>query len=75
MTLFRAKRSRKRLDRLDKQLIKFQNFVKKIKGWIKEEEKKLQRLLNNLSKDDTLKYGVQTGFITENEFDKLMKKK
>lgn len=66
VSYYLAIRAQKRVETLEKKLIKFKYYVKQVNKWIKEEKKVLQKHLDNLSINETYSYGIKTGWLEKN---------
>jgi len=64
--LWKAKRLVRRIEKARYQsLPKFENYVVKIKKWIKEDTTRLNKLLKEMSSDDFDQFKQQTGYPVE----------
>ncbi len=68
MTLWNCKRLTKRIENYEKEKIKMELFIRKLKNWTRRDKKTLDSELKKLSKEENLKYGYEMGFIEEADF-------
>ena len=62
LTLWKAKRSLKRIRKMEKNLVKFQSYVDRTNEWKKEEQARLNLLLKGMSEEEFLLFANETGY-------------
>jgi|TARA_Y100000310_G_scaffold73972_1_gene70122 hypothetical protein len=72
--LWHAKRSAKRIEKMEVNLKKFQSYVDFTKKCIKREWTKLDGLLKELDEKDNVLFGLEAGFIDREDYKEMMKK-
>lgn len=73
--LWLCKSLTKRIEKKERQIIKFKLSIDTLNKWIKQDKKRLQERLNQLTDEETLEYGLQCGFIDEEELKNIRKVK
>lgn len=61
----RAKREFKNLEYYKEKKILFQSYVEGMVQAVRDQEKRLKRSLKELSEDEYIQFGIETGFIEE----------
>ena len=69
--LWICKRLTKRIEKKEQQILKFQIAINTLNKWIKQDKKKLNERLKQLTDEENLEYGLQNGFIEELELKSL----
>lgn len=52
-----------KIERLEKQLVKFRGYTSKCEQWIGDDKSRLQLQLGRLSKDEVVRFGFLTGYL------------
>lgn len=63
LKLWKAKREQKKIEKLDNSIDKFKYYISECKRWKKNHKKRLKQYLKELSKDEFILFGTQTGYI------------
>ncbi len=74
MSMWNCKRLTKRMEKYEKEKIKMELFIRKLKNFIRRDRKTLDDELKKLSKEDNLKYGYEMGFIEKADYDIMVHK-
>lgn len=62
LTMWKAKRTLKRIEGMEKNISQFKNYVSRAKQWKKEELTRLNLLLNSMGDADLLLFANDTGY-------------
>ena len=73
--LWICKRLTKGIEKREQQILKFQIAINTLNKWIKQDKKKLNERLKELTNEENLEYGLQCGFIDEAELKTIRKKR
>ncbi len=66
--LRRAIRITALIEKLNKQLKKFEGYVSHCKSWIKKDKLALKATLKKLTKEENIEYGYHCGFIEKPDY-------
>ena len=65
--LWICKRLTKIIERKEQQIVKLKIAIDTLQRWIKQDKKKLNQRLKQFTDEENLEYGLQCGFIDEEE--------
>ena len=63
--LWICKRLTKRIEKKEQQILKLKIAINTLNKWIKQDKKKLNERLKQLTDEENLEYGLQNGFIDQ----------
>ena len=66
--LWLCKRLTKRIEKREQQILKFQIAINTLNKWIKQDKKKLNERLKQLTDEENLGYGLQCGFVDKTDY-------
>lgn len=67
LRMWDAKLLHNKIQRYNKQIVRFESMIKKIKGWIRADKKKLNKLIRKMSPEEQKKFGLDVGLITDED--------
>ena len=57
--------------RLTKRITKYEHYISKVSEWLKKDKKELNKLLKTITNEENMQYGLQEGFISEEDYKEM----